>query len=67
MNAQLANSSQIIQAVLGVPLAVGSVDVNPQDYTWDKTGWFYLTIILLILLALMGVFALWRGKAIRKK
>lgn len=61
LNKQLANISVPIQQMLGFPLAVGSVDVNPQDYVWEKSGWFYLTMVILSLLAVMGVFALWRS------
>lgn len=47
--------------MIGFPLAVGSVDVNPQDYVWEKSGWFYLTAVILSLLTVMGIFALWRS------
>ena len=57
LNEQLAKNAPIIQAVLGVPLAVGSVEVNPQNYTWDYSGWFYLTMVLLALSAGTGLVA----------
>ena len=43
------------------------MEVNPQDIKYDLTGWFYVTIILLCLLFLMGVFACVRGMKGKKK
>ena len=48
-------------------LLVGTVDVNPQDYSYDKSGWFYFTIVTILLLALVGVLALVRSKRSKKK
>ena len=55
---------QIIQMV-GAPLAVGSIDVNPQDYAFSFSGWFYFTVIMFAILLFMSVFAIfwgWRKK-----
>jgi peptidoglycan/LPS O-acetylase OafA/YrhL len=48
-------------------LLVGTVDVNPQDYTYDKSGWFYFTITTILLLAFIGVIALVRSMRSKKK
>jgi quinol-cytochrome oxidoreductase complex cytochrome b subunit len=67
MNEELVKLNPMVQALLGVPLAVGWVDVNPQERVYDKSGWFYFTLILMVLLALMGVLAFVRGRLSRKK
>jgi len=67
MNEELVKLNPMVQALLGIPLAVGSVEVNPQDHVYDKSGWFYFTIIMLILLVLMGILAFVRGKLTKKK
>ena len=49
---------------MGYPLAVGSLDVNPQDITYEYSGWFYFTLILigfLIGMAILGT-AFYRKK-----
>lgn len=48
-------------------MAVGSIQVNPQDIKYDVSGWLYVTIILLAFLFLMGVFAVIKGKMGKKK
>lgn len=48
-------------------LAVGTVDVNPQNYAYDKTGWFYFTITMIILLAVLGLISLFRSMRSKKK
>lgn len=48
-------------------MLVGTVDVNPQDYTYDKSGWFYFTITTILLLAFIGVIALVRSMRSKKK
>lgn len=48
-------------------LLVGTVDVNPQDYTYDKSGWFYFSIVTIILLAMLGLAALARSMRSNKK
>lgn len=61
MNTELARANPILQAMLGFPLAVGSIDVNPQDKQYPFSGWFYLTVVLLVLLGLMGIIAAVKG------
>ncbi len=46
-------------------LAVGTVDVNPQNMVYDRSGWFYFTIVSILLLALIGLIAL--AKSIKSK
>lgn len=67
MNEELVKLNPLVQAMLGVPLAVGSVQVNPQDTVYEKSGWFYFTVIFLLLLVLMGVLAFVRGRLSRAK
>lgn len=58
MNEELADLQPMIAPMFGAPLAVGSIDVNPQNYTWETSGWFYFTVVLLAILLFMAVFAL---------
>ena len=37
-----------------MPLAVGNVEVNPQDMDFAYSGWFYFTMVLIGLLVLMA-------------
>ena len=67
MNKQLETISPIVKQLVGFPLAVGNIEVNPQDIKYDFSGWFYFTIILLCFLLVMGVFACLRGKFGKKK
>jgi hypothetical protein len=54
--------------MIGVPLAVGSVDVNPQNYTFQTSGWFYFTVTVLALLLCMTVFSqFWSWKKKKEK
>ena len=66
LNRELANSSAIIQQLLGFPIAVGTVEVNPQNITYDISGWFYTSIILFALLFIIGVFASLRSSKNKK-
>ena len=67
MNEELVKLNPKVQAMLGVPLAVGSVDVNPQDRVYDLSGWTYFTLIMMILLVLMAILAFVKGKLSKKK
>ena len=67
MNNKLVDANPMIQAVLGFPVSVGSVDVNPQDTVYPINGWFYVAIIVLVLLFLMGVFAVVKKRMEGKK
>lgn len=54
-----------ITALMGAPLAVGSIDLNPQDYTFETLPWFYFTVTflaILLFLSLFSVFWSWRKK-----
>lgn len=54
-----------ITALMGAPLAVGSIDLNPQDYTFEKLGWFYFTVTFLAILLFLSAFSVfwsWRKK-----
>ena len=53
--------------MVGAPLAVGSIDVNPQNYTFSYGGWFYFTVITFALLLFMSVFALFWGSRKKKE
>jgi peptidoglycan/LPS O-acetylase OafA/YrhL len=65
MNEEMSNmQTQIIQMV-GAPLAVGNIDLNPQDDVFSTSGWFYFTLTFLALLLFMSVFSIfwgWRKK-----
>jgi len=58
---------EAIFALTRLELAVGTVDVNPQNYVYDKSGWFYFTIVTIILLAIVGLLALFRSMRSKKK
>lgn len=65
LNMELADMQSAIEPMFGAPLAIGSMDVNPQSYTFNTSGWFYLTVTILSLLLFMAVFSLfwgWRKK-----
>lgn len=54
-----------ITALMGAPLAVGSIDRNPQDYAFETLPWFYFTVtflVILLLLSVLSVFWAWRRK-----
>ena len=53
--------------MVGAPLAVGSIDVNPQNYAFSYSGWFYFTVITFALLLFMSVFALFWGSRKKKE
>lgn len=57
----------MIVSMLKVPLAVKGVDVNPQDYVNEPSGWFYFTVTFLILVVLMGIFSLIWGSRKKKE
>ena len=52
----------MIVGTLGVPLAVGQIDVNPQNYTYTKSGWFYVTMVTVSLLVVLGIVATLLGR-----
>jgi hypothetical protein len=41
----------------GFPIAVGTIDENPQNYTYDYSGWYYFTVVLFSLFAVLGITA----------
>lgn len=47
----------MIVGILGVPLAVGSIDVNPQTYTYDYQPWFFVIMIALGLILGLSIYA----------
>jgi hypothetical protein len=49
----------------GFPLAVGTVDQNPQNYDYPYLWEYYLTLVLIVLFCLLGFVAI--VLAIRKK
>lgn len=65
MNEKMAELQPMIIGSLGVPLAVGSMDVNSQDYTFETSPWFYVMTIFfctLIILSIASVWMEWRKK-----
>lgn len=59
------NTQAQITALMGAPLAVGSIDRNPQDYTFETLPWFYFTVtflLLLLVLSVISVFWAYRQK-----
>lgn len=46
----------IIQT-MGFPLAVQTVEPNPQEITYEFSGWFYVTIIAFVLIFATSIFA----------
>jgi hypothetical protein len=67
MNEELVKMKAEIFSALHAELAVGSVDLNPQNYEYERTGWFYFTIITILLLAVIGIISLIRSIRSKKK
>lgn len=65
MNEQLSNNHDAIFNLTRMDLAVDTVLVNPQNIVYDRSGWFYVTIVSILLLALIGIISL--AKSIKSK
>jgi len=42
---------------MGFPLAVQAVEPNPQEITYEFSGWFYVTIIAFVFIFATSIFA----------
>lgn len=61
MNEGMAQAQPQIIQLIGAPLAVGSVDLNPQNDVFSESGWFYFTLTTVALLLFMSVFSIFWG------
>lgn len=69
MNDNLANENvtKFMTAFFKAPLAVGTVDVNPQDFQFSGTYVYYITVTILALLALIAIFSIFWGQRKKKE